>query len=58
MINNKGGLHNRVTKKIKISPFTLFECETFLQEKNIFLDRYQIVQLYMVLGGIPFTGMK
>lgn len=48
MINNKGGLHNRVTKKIKISPFTLFECETFLQEKNIFLDRYQIVQLDMV----------
>ena len=54
LINNTGGLHNRVTKKIKIVPFTLKECEQFLLEKNIQLDRYQIVQLYMVLGGIPF----
>jgi AAA+ ATPase superfamily predicted ATPase len=54
LINNTGGLHNRVTKKIKISPFTLAECEAFLKMKNIPLDRYQIVQLYMVLGGIPF----
>ncbi len=54
LINNTGGLHNRVTKKIKIAPFTLAECEAYLKMKNIPLDRYQIVQLYMVLGGIPF----
>lgn len=54
LINNKGGLHNRVTKQLKIIPFTLVECELFLQTKNITLDRYQIIQLYMVLGGIPF----
>ncbi len=54
LINNKGGLHNRITKKIRLEPFTLNECEQFLYAKNIALDRYQIVQLYMSLGGIPY----
>jgi AAA+ ATPase superfamily predicted ATPase len=54
LINNKGGLHNRITKKIRLEPFKLHECEKFLQSQNISLDRYQIVQLYMSLGGIPF----
>ncbi|MBC8146644.1 MAG: hypothetical protein H8E98_01520, partial [Bacteroidetes bacterium] len=53
-INNKGGLHNRVTKRIKLEPFTLGECEEFLQYKSSVLDRYQIIQLYMAFGGIPF----
>lgn len=54
LINNKGGLHNRVTQKIKIEPFTLRECEELLKYKKITLDHYQLIQLYMVLGGIPF----
>ncbi|MCC6371112.1 MAG: AAA family ATPase [Bacteroidia bacterium] len=54
LINNKGGLHNRVTQKIKIEPFTLRECKDLLKHKKIALDDYQIIQLYMVLGGIPF----
>jgi uncharacterized protein len=54
LINNKGGLHNRVTKRLRIVPFTLAECEAFIQAKHSVLDRYQIIQLYMVLGGIPF----
>ena len=54
LINDKGGFHNRVTKRMKIVPFTLSECEKFLETKNAILDRYQIIQLYMVLGGIPF----
>ncbi len=54
LINNRGGLHNRVTQKIKIEPFTLKECEDLLRHKKIILDHYQLTQLYMVLGGIPF----
>jgi uncharacterized protein len=54
LINNKGGLHNRITKRIRIIPFTLNECEQFIQNNESVLDRYQIIQLYMVLGGIPF----
>ncbi len=54
LINDKGGLHNRITKKIKLAPFTLYECGKYLKSRKINLDRYQIIQLYMSLGGIPF----
>lgn len=54
LINNRGGLHNRVTERIKIHPFTLGEAERMLQSKNNVLDRYQILQLYMAMGGIPY----
>lgn len=54
LIGNKGGLHNRVTRRFHLSPFTLSECEEYLDQKRSKLSRYQIVQLYMVLGGIPF----
>jgi AAA+ ATPase superfamily predicted ATPase len=54
LINNKGGLYNRVTQKIRLLPFTLQEVEAYFSMKNIVLDRYQIVQLYMAMGGIPF----
>ncbi len=54
LINNKGGLHNRITKRIKLEPFNLAETEVFFKRKNSAFERYQIVQLFMVLGGIPF----
>jgi len=53
VVNNKGGLHNRITKRIKLKPFTLNETEQFLQHRNLKLDRYQLAELYMVTGGIP-----
>jgi len=54
LINNKGGLHNRVTRRIRLLPFTLGETEAYFKIKNIVLDRYQVIQLYMAMGGIPF----
>jgi uncharacterized protein len=54
LINNRGGLHNRVTHRLILEPFTLAECEAFFTYKSATYTRYQIVQLYMVLGGIPF----
>ncbi|MCB9261377.1 MAG: AAA family ATPase [Flavobacteriales bacterium] len=54
IVNNKGGLHNRINKKIRLMPFTLAETEAYLKWKQIKLDRYQICQLYMAIGGIPF----
>lgn len=54
LLKNTGGLHNRVTHRIKIEPFTLSETELFLKHKNILLSRYQIVKLYMTIGGIPY----
>lgn len=54
LIRNKGGLYNRVTHRIKIEPFTLRETEMFLKAKNVVFDRYQILTIYMVMGGIPY----
>ena len=54
LIKNRGGLHNRITDRIKLIPFTLTETEAFLQEKNAVYNRYQILLLYMAFGGIPF----
>lgn len=53
VINDKGGLHNRVTKYIHLKPFTLSETETYLKARHINFPRYDITQLYMVMGGIP-----
>jgi len=53
IVHNKGGLHNRITRKLRLLPFTLQETEAYLKEQNVSLDRYQILQLFMVLGGIP-----
>jgi uncharacterized protein len=54
LINHHGGLHNRVTHRLQLEPFTLAECETFFKSQGASFDRYQIIQLYMVTGGIPF----
>ncbi len=53
VVRNKGGLHNRITQKIALQPFTLYETELFLKSRNILLNRYQITQLYMAFGGVP-----
>lgn len=54
LINNHGGLYGRVTYEIKLSPFTLKESELLLKERGISLSRYDIVQSYMIFGGIPY----
>jgi hypothetical protein len=54
LLNNRGGLHNRITQRINLEPFTLNETEAFLKQKAGVFDRYQIAQLYMTFGGIPF----
>jgi uncharacterized protein len=53
IINDKGGLHNRVTRRIHLQSFTLAETEAYFQEKHIAFDRYQLLLLYMTTGGIP-----
>jgi len=53
IINNKGGLHNRVTRTIHLQPFSLHETESFLKKYRIPLNRKQILDLYIVLGGVP-----
>lgn len=54
LINNHGGLYGRVTHEIKLSAFTLGECEEFYRSKHVPFSRYDITQSYMVFGGIPY----
>lgn len=54
LINNRGGLHNRVTTRIHLHPFSLKEAEKYLISKGIKYDHHQMIQLYMAMGGIPF----
>lgn len=54
LINNHGGLYNRVTCEIRLSPFSLHECEEFLRSNHVGFSRYDIVQSYMAVGGIPY----
>jgi uncharacterized protein len=58
IINNKGGLYNRVTETIHLKPFNLLETEQYLTENKIKLNRKQLVELYMVTGGVPFYLSK
>ena len=52
VFKNRGGLHNRVTVRIPLAPFTLKECELYSKERGLKLNRYQILNLYMVMGGV------
>lgn len=54
LINNHGGLYGRLTSGIKLSPFTLAECEVYFKYAGLVIDRYDQLQCYMVFGGIPF----
>jgi AAA+ ATPase superfamily predicted ATPase len=54
LLNNKRGLHNRVTARMNLKPFTLAETKSFLEAKNIQWDNYQIIRVYMAMGGVPF----
>ncbi|MDR2835054.1 MAG: ATP-binding protein [Bacteroidales bacterium] len=54
IINNRGGLHNRITRQIFLEPFTLHETEQFLHSRKIKMNRIQITECYMIMGGIPY----
>lgn len=54
VIRDYGGLHGRLTEKIKLLPFTLAECEQFYKREGFHMSRYEVTLSYMVFGGVPF----
>jgi hypothetical protein len=54
LINDKGGLHNRITHEIHLYPFTLREMELYMKHAGFRWNRLLILQTYMILGGIPY----
>lgn len=53
VLHNKGGLHNRVTQQIRLLPFSIRETKDFLESRGISYTIYDIVKLYMAIGGVP-----
>ena len=54
IIDNHGGLHNRMTHVINLRQFNLAETEAYLKSRQIMWPRAMIVETYMMLGGIPY----
>ena len=54
LLRNKGGLHNRVTCRIHLKPFTLAECAALAHERGLGLSKDELADGYMILGGIPY----
>ena len=54
VIKNHGGLHNRVTVRIHVKPFSLHECEEYVTSRGLSMSRRQIMECYMIMGGVPF----
>ena len=55
LIGDKGGLYGRVGRNIYLPPFTLSETkEYFNVVKNANYSNSQILDIYMIMGGIPY----
>lgn len=54
IVNDYGGLHNRLTRQIYLRPFTLAECEALVRANGNVMSRDQILEGYMVMGGVPY----
>ncbi len=58
IVNNQGGLYNRVTRTIHLEPFNLRQTKLFLNHMNVKLNHRDITDIYMAMGGIPFYLSK
>ena len=54
IINNRGGLHNRRTHQIYITPFTLHESEQYFRTYGFAYRQKEIAECHMVMGGVAY----
>lgn len=54
VIDNHGGLHDRITHEIHLHPFTLAEAEQFFAAGKFVWNRLSVLQAYMAVGGVPY----
>lgn len=54
LLDSRGGFYNRITRQIHVKPFCLNECELLCSANGLALTRPQILEVYMILGGIPY----
>jgi len=58
IIKNRGGLHNRITRKMRLLPFNLHDTFLFLKKIGYSCDQDQALKIYMIMGGVPFYLMQ
>ena len=54
LLADTGGFYNRITRRIHLAPFSLTECKELLAQNNMIMTNKQILETYMIFGGIPF----
>lgn len=54
VIDDPGGMHNRITRRIHVEPFTLAEAKSFLHAQGVMFRNQEVAKVYMALGGIPY----
>jgi type IV secretory pathway TrbF-like protein len=54
LLQDKGGFYGRTTGRLFVKPFTLYDCEAYYRQAGIVFSRYQMVESYMIFGGIPY----
>ena len=54
IIKNKGGLHNRLTQRIALKPFTLKHCKQLTISNGVEFSQRQLLEAYMIFGGVPY----
>ena len=45
-LRNHGGLHNCVTYRLPVLPFTLHECKQYMRAKKIQASHYDLLEYY------------
>lgn len=54
IIKETGSLYRRVTERIFLEPFNLYETELFFKDREFDWSREQITEFQAVFGGLPF----
>lgn len=54
VIHSKGGFYHRLNHSIKLLPFSLNECKEYVSKNSYFMSDDQILETYMVFGGVPY----
>lgn len=58
LIHAKGGLYNRITRRIHLAPFRINETRAFLASRGVRLGTRQVLEIYMAIGGVPHYLMQ
>ena len=53
IVRQRGGLHNRVTRRVRVEPFSVRETSELLRARHVEIGAYQTIELYVAMGGVP-----